>query len=58
MSASKAASLRTTDRPSDRARLQDLLNALKQLDVPIDDQIALLTEIHQTGRLHGRLTIK
>jgi len=55
---SKTTGIRTTERPSDRARLQDLLTALKALDVPIDDQIALLTEIHKTGRLHARLVVE
>jgi len=54
----KVTSMRTTDRPSEKARLADLLSALKQLDMPIDDQIGLLTELHQTGRLHARLIVK
>ncbi|MCA3005984.1 MAG: flagellar basal body P-ring protein FlgI [Planctomycetaceae bacterium] len=45
----------TTTRPSDRARLQDLLAAFRQMDVPIDSQIAVITELHRTGRLHANL---
>lgn len=56
-SVTKSSSVRTTDRPSDRARLADLLSALKQLDVPFDDQVALITEIHKTGRLYARVII-
>ncbi|MGQ0627547.1 MAG: flagellar basal body P-ring protein FlgI [Phycisphaerales bacterium] len=55
---SRTAGIRTTDRPSDKARLADLLAALKALDVPIEDQISILTEIHQTGRLHARLVVQ
>lgn len=47
----------TTGRTGDRARLQDLLGALKAMDVPVEDQIAILTQIQRTGRLHARLVI-
>jgi len=45
----------TTGRSSDRARLNDLLAAFKQLDIPIDSQIAVLTELYQAGKLHAEL---
>jgi len=51
----RAAIIGTTSRGSERARIQDLLQALRQLDVPAADQIAILQQIHQTGRLHARL---
>lgn len=35
------------------ARLDDLLQALRALDMPPGEQIALLKEIHKTGRLHA-----
>lgn len=35
------------------ARLEDLLQALRALDMPASDQIAILKEIHKTGRLHA-----
>jgi flagellar P-ring protein precursor FlgI len=54
----KGTALRTTERPSDRARVQDLLQALKQLDVPVEDQISILTQIHASGRLHARLLVQ
>ncbi|MBX3364376.1 MAG: flagellar basal body P-ring protein FlgI [Phycisphaeraceae bacterium] len=44
-------------RPRDRARLDDLLNALKQLNVPVDEQIQLLQMLHKTGRLHAELIV-
>lgn len=50
-------SVGTTSRVSDRARIQDLLAAFKQMDVPIEDQINILTQIHRSGRLHARLVI-
>jgi len=40
------------------AKLQDLLAAFKQLDVPVDDQIAILSLLHRTGRLHAELIIE
>ena len=46
-----------TPRERDMARLQDLLTAFKQLDVPVSDQIAILRELHATGRLHAELVI-
>jgi flagellar P-ring protein precursor FlgI len=48
----------TAGRPSERARLQDLLAAFKQLDVPVREQVAILTEMHKAGRLHARLVIE
>lgn len=50
----RSAIVGTTARGSERARIQDLLQALRQLDVPAQDQIAILQQIHQTGRLHAR----
>lgn len=44
----------TTASASERARLQDLLEAFKQLNVPVREQIGILAQIHQAGRLHAR----
>ncbi len=55
---SKATAVQTTGRASERGRIQDLLAAMRQLDVPIDDQISILTQIHQAGRLHARLIVE
>jgi len=44
----------STSSVSERARLQDLLEAFKQLNVPIREQIGILAQIHQAGRLHAR----
>lgn len=37
------------------ARLDDLLEAFKRLNVPIQDQIAIITQLERTGRLHAEL---
>ncbi|MEO1009328.1 MAG: flagellar basal body P-ring protein FlgI [Planctomycetota bacterium] len=42
-------------RPADRARLSDLLAALRALDMPVQDQIDLLAMMHRTGALHAEL---
>ncbi len=36
----------------------DLLGALNRLSVPIEDRIAIVTEIHRLGRLHAKLLIE
>ncbi|MFM9958041.1 MAG: flagellar basal body P-ring protein FlgI [Phycisphaerales bacterium] len=35
------------------ARLDDLLQALRAIDMPVNEQIGLLKEIHKAGRLHA-----
>lgn len=45
----------TSGRETERARLEDLLNAFKQLDVPVEEQIQILQMLHKTGRLHAQL---
>lgn len=47
------AQLASTAAPGDRARLTDLLAALRALDVPVRDQIDLLAMMHRTGSLHA-----
>jgi flagellar P-ring protein precursor FlgI len=47
--------LTTSEQAGDTARLEDLLRAFKQLNVPIDDQIAILAQLKRTGRLHAEL---
>jgi flagellar P-ring protein precursor FlgI len=37
------------------AKLQDLLKALDQLKVPAADRIAIVRELHKTGKLHAKL---
>jgi flagellar P-ring protein precursor FlgI len=39
---------------ADRARIQDLLHAFRQLNVPARQQIQILSQINATGRLHAR----
>ena len=47
----------TEGRPSERARLDDLINAMKSLNVTVEDQIDILQMLHKTGRLHAQLVI-
>ncbi|MHC4948883.1 MAG: flagellar basal body P-ring protein FlgI [Planctomycetota bacterium] len=50
------AGLDTTDRSSRRStRLVDLLAAFDQLNVPVDDQIAIIHELRKTGALHAEI---
>lgn len=37
------------------ARAEDLLSALRALDVPVADQVVILKQLHRGGRLHGEL---
>ncbi|HEX8913359.1 MAG TPA: flagellar basal body P-ring protein FlgI [Humisphaera sp.] len=39
------------------AKLQDLALAFDQLKVPADDRIAIVKELHRTGKLHAKLII-
>jgi flagellar P-ring protein precursor FlgI len=39
-------------------KLQDLVNALDQLKVPSDDRIAIVKELHKTGKLHAKLIVE
>jgi flagellar P-ring protein precursor FlgI len=40
---------------TDRAKLQDLLGAFNQLNIPVSDQIALLEMMEKAGKLHANL---
>jgi flagellar P-ring protein FlgI len=51
------AGIATSPRPTDKARLQDLLDAFNQLKVPVNEQIAILSMLEKTGKLHARLVI-
>lgn len=49
--------VQTEARARDTARLQDLLAAFKQLDVSVDDQIAILNMLRRSGKLHAELIV-
>lgn len=49
------APISTETTESRRARLEDLLQAFEQLDVPSRDQIEILQMLHRAGKLHARL---
>ncbi|MBS0192530.1 MAG: flagellar basal body P-ring protein FlgI [Planctomycetes bacterium] len=51
------AEIRTKGRASDNARLADLMAAMKQLDVSVNDQIEILQMLYKTGRLHAKLIV-
>jgi flagellar P-ring protein precursor FlgI len=40
------------------ARLQDLVNALEELKVPVDDRITIVKELYKTGKLHAKLIVE
>jgi flagellar P-ring protein precursor FlgI len=49
----------TTDRTSrNSTRLIELLDAFKQLSVPVSDQIAIIFELRRTGALHAEIVNK
>ncbi len=48
----------TTKNVRETGRLQDLLEALKQLDVPVVDQIAILQKLHRIGRMHCEFIVE
>ena len=40
------------------ARLEDLLEAMKALDVPVEDRIQILAQMHRAGRLHAEFIVE
>jgi len=40
------------------AKLQDLVDALDQLKVPVEDRIFIIKELHRIGKLHAKLIIE
>ncbi len=48
-------SMSTGGRDADKAKLQDLLNAFNQLKIPVTEQVAILSMLEKTGKLHARL---
>lgn len=55
---SRWAPVDTTKNEREAARVQDLLEALKQLDVPVVDQIAILQKLHKIGRMHCEFIVE
>lgn len=51
------AEIKTSARPSENAKLSDLLTALRQLDIPVSEQINIIQMLHKTGKLHARLVV-
>jgi flagellar P-ring protein FlgI len=44
-------------KPSEMAKLADLIRAFKQLDIPVQDQINILQMLHKTGKLNAKLVV-
>ncbi len=40
------------------AKLQELVGALEQLNVPAEDRITIVKELHRIGKLHGKLIVE
>jgi flagellar P-ring protein precursor FlgI len=55
---SRWTTLNTTNNEREAARLTDLLEALKRLDVPVVDQIAILQKLHKIGRMHCEFIVE
>jgi flagellar P-ring protein precursor FlgI len=47
--------VKTIARPSQAAKLTDLVAALKQLNVPVAEQIAIIRTLHRSGALHAEI---
>ncbi|MHC4910348.1 MAG: hypothetical protein ACYTF9_11550 [Planctomycetota bacterium] len=45
----------TERRVHNRTRLNDLLTAFKRLNVPVEDQIDILYELHGSGKLIAKI---
>lgn len=39
-------------------KMADLIDALNQLKVPVDDRITIIEELYKTGKLHARLVVE
>lgn len=52
------ASVDTTGDERSLAKLSDLMDALRQLEVPVRDQIAILHQLHKLGALHGEFIVE
>ncbi len=52
------AAVGTNTSESGQSRLEDLLRAFEQLDVPSKDQIEILQMLHRAGKLHARLVVE
>ena len=57
ISTDSVAGVGTDIEPQEQARLDDLLNAFKALDVPVEDQIEILHMLEKSGRLNAELIV-
>lgn len=49
--------VKTQARPSEMAKLTDLLAAFEKLDVPVSEQIGIIQMLHKTGKLQAKLIV-
>lgn len=49
------AGVSTKESPADTTKLEDLLDALRQLNITPKEQIEVLRQLHKAGQLHARL---
>jgi flagellar P-ring protein precursor FlgI len=54
---SRWAQVHTGARPNEAARLQDLLTAFRQIDLTVDDQIAIINMLKRSGNLHAEIVV-
>lgn len=52
------ATMSTNTRPTERAKLNDLLEAFNALKIPVGEQIAILTMLERAGKLHAQLILQ
>jgi len=50
--------LDTSGSPESNAKLQDLINALEQLKVPVEERITIVKELYKTGKLHAKVIVE
>jgi flagellar P-ring protein precursor FlgI len=51
------APMASSAKPSEMAKLADLIRAFKQLDIPVQEQINILQMLHKTGKLNAKLVV-
>ena len=55
--AAPSAAVPTGEEDSVTGRVEDLLAAMRQLNLPIGEQISILHQIHRAGALHAEMVV-
>ena len=58
LSRSRWAKMASIDGGPRAGKVDDLLGALRSMDVPVSDQIAILSKLHKIGRLHAEFIVE